>query len=283
MKKLLAAAALLASASGPAFAYTAYVSPNAYLPNVERVRFQASFAGTFFTPQYALGATFKVIQPDGTEGIFDQVEITANSTLLGTYCTLPGTYRITSGEQLGPVTTLVSDSNVAGGWRPLAPGETPAADGQTTTLQTATVADTYVTRGAPSRGSVDAPSGTLAIRPVTHPNQILVSQGLQVQALLNGQPYAETAVVLYAAGQADTDTTRYFVTDANGMATITLDQPGSYVIAIRYRGNAPAGSEAAVRSYTTTLTFEAMTALPPVVQVEAPRRPRHAHNNPFRP
>ena len=125
---------------------------------------------------------------------------------------------------------------------------------------------------------VDAQTSALAIKPVTHPNQIVASQGFQVQVLLNGAPFPNTPVVLYANGQADTDTTRYFVTDANGVATVSLDQPGDYVIAVRYRGAAPAGSPAAVRSYTTTLTFEALAQAPTFTPLpEQDRRPRRAH------
>jgi uncharacterized GH25 family protein len=274
MKKLLALAVLLCAAGGAASAHTAYLMPSDFIAPNDRVRFESAYATTFFTPEVALAAGFKVIQPDGTEGAFDQAEITSNATRLASFLNGSGTYRITSGEQLGVVATLVG---VDGAWRPLAPGETPPPDAQTTTLQTVTLADAYVTRGTPSRGPVDAQASALAIKPVTHPNQVVASQGFQVQVLLNGAPFANTPVVLYASGQADTDTTRYFVTDANGVATVALDQPGNYVIAVRYRGAAPAGSPAAIRSYTTTLTFQALAQAPTFTPLPDEGRPRRGH------
>lgn len=275
MKKLLALAALLCAAGGIASAHTAYLMPSAFVAPTDRVNFESAFATTFFTPEVALGQGFKIIQPDGAEGIFDHAEITANTMRTSSSLTDSGTYRITSGEQLGGVATLVG---VDGSWRPLAAGETPPADAQTTTLQTVTLADTYVTRGLPNRTAVDAQTSALAIKPVTHPDQVVVGQGFQVQVLLNGAPFPNTPVVLYANGQADTDTTRYFVTDATGVATVTLDQPGNYLIAVRYRGNAPAGSPAAIRSYTTTLTFQAFAAMPTFTALpEDTNRPRRRH------
>lgn len=274
MKKLLAIAALVFAASGAASAYTAYVTPSDFVAPNDRVRFESAFASTFFTPQVALGSGFKIIQPDGTEGVFDQAEITGSAIHLASFLNDQGTYRITSGEQLGPVTTLVGEN---GGWRPLAQGETPPADAPTRTLQTVTLADTYVTRGVPSRGPVDTQNSALALKPVTHPNQIIAGQGFQVAVLLNGAPFPNTPVVLYASGQADTDTTRYFVTDANGVANVTIDQPGNYVIAVRYRGDAPAGSPAQVRSYTTTLTFQANATMPTFAPLPDQGRPRRAH------
>lgn len=275
MKKLLALAVLLCAASGAASAHTAYMKPSDFIAPSDRVNFESAFATTFFTPEIALGAGFKIIEPDGSEGVFDQAEITSNSARLSSSLTDQGTYRITSGEQLGAVATLVGEN---GAWRPLAQGETPAADAQTTTLQTVTLADTYVTRGTPSRAAVDTQASALAIKPVTHPDEVVASQGFQVQVLLNGAPFPNTPVVLYANGQADTDTTRYFVTDANGVATVALDQPGMYVIAVRYRGAAPAGSPAAVRSYTTTLTFQALAQAPTFTPLpQEDRRPRRPH------
>ena len=138
---------------------------------------------------------------------------------------------------------------------------------QTTTLQTVTLADVYVTRGAPTRTVVDRAIGRLAIRPVTHPNQVLATSGFQIEVLFDGAPMANTAVVLYAAGDADTKIDRFVVTGADGRAMVALDAPGQYLLAARHRTNAPEGSEAAVRSYTTTLTFDAMAVMPTIVEI----------------
>jgi hypothetical protein len=264
MKRFLLATAIFIAAAGSAHSYTAYLRPTEFWPDGARVNVQGAYTTTFFTPEIALGGEFTMIEPDGSNGVFTEIEIGADSTNLASDLYNGGTYRITSGEVLGGVSTLVG---VDGSWRALGQGEAPPAGAQTTTLQTVTVTDVYITRGQPTRESVDRTIGRLALRPVTHPNQILVSDGFQVQALFDGQAFANTAIVLYREGEPETALDRFFVTDANGNATITLDEPGSYILAARHRANAPAGAQAAVQSYTTTLVFEALTELPAITEV----------------
>lgn len=259
MKKHVLAAALLALAATPAAAYTSYLKPESYWPEGRSVDVEGSFANQFFTPEIALPAELTGLNPDGSPALYDQIAVEGASTRLEANLPTGGTYRISSGEQLGNVTTLVG---VDGQWRGLAQGETPPEGAPVTTLQTVTLADTYVTRGQASRQVVDTPHGRLALRPVTHPNQVVAAQGFQVDVLFDGAPLANSAVVLYGEGDADTDLDRYVVTDGAGRATFTFDAPGHYVVAARHRANMPEGSPAQVGSYTTTLTFEALTEVP---------------------
>jgi hypothetical protein len=263
-KTLLLSAAFLVAAIAPAAAYTAYLMPDDFLPDDRSVSLQATYATTFFTPGLAVGANFAVINPDGSDGFYSQIEVAGQATNLRTALYDEGTYRFTTGEQLGQVVNMVGEN---GAWRQLGQGETPAEGAQTTTLQTVTVADVYVTLGAPTRQAVDRTIGRLSLRPVTHPNQVLVGQGFQVQAQFDGAPFANAALVLYKAGEPEGDLDRFFTTDASGNATLTLDEPRQYIVVARHRANAPAGSQAQVQSFTTSLVFEAFTALPPVVQL----------------
>jgi hypothetical protein len=265
MKQLLLASAFFAALAGSASAYTAYLMPDAFLASDRSVSLQATYATTFFTPGAAIGGQFVAIEPDGADGYFSRVEVTADSTRLGTSLYKEGTYRFTTGEQLGPVTPMVG---VDGGWRQLQAGETPPEGAPTTMLQTVTVADSYVTLGPPNRTVVDRSIGRLALRPITHPNQVVASQGFQVNATFDGAPFANAALVLYKSGEAESDQHRYVTTDANGNATFTLEGAGQYVLVARHRASAPAGSQAQVQSFTTSLTFEALDALPPVVHIQ---------------
>jgi len=266
MKKLLLACALLATTSAPAAAYTAYLLPDEFLPDDRTVALQASFTTTFFTPTYAIGGNFAVINPDGTDGFYTQVDPAGQATSLRSQLLDEGTYRFTSGEQVGPVTPMIEDG--AGGWRQQQAGETPPEGAQTTTLQTVTVADTYVTLGAPTRQAVDRSIGRLALRAVTHPNQVVVAQGFQVNATFDGAAFANAALVVYKAGEPEQDLDRFVTTDANGNATITFDSPGQYIVVARHRAAPAAGAQAQMHSFTTSLTFEAHATLPAVVQLE---------------
>lgn len=266
MMKHMVAAALLALVATPAAAYTSYLKPESYWPEGNEVTVEGSFASLFFTPQIAVPAELEGLNPDGSEALFDQVIVQGTSTLLDADLPAGGTYRISTGEQRGNVTSLVG---IDGQWRALAAGETPPEGVVVTTLQTVTVADVYVTRGQASRTVVDQTNGRLSIRPLTHPNQVLAANGFEIEVLFDGAPLASSAVVLYSAGDADNDLDTYAVTDASGRATFNFPAPGHFLIAARHRADMPAGSPAQVGSYTTTLTFEALAAIPTGYDVAA--------------
>lgn len=257
MKRFLMAAALFMTAATPAMAYTAYLKPNQFWSDGGEVQVQASYANQFFTPAVALPANVTVLDPDGNSVLPDRVAVDSTATNLVTSLGRFGTYRISTGEILGPVSTVVG---VDGGWRPQIAGEVLPEGTPTATLQTVTVSDLYLSHSRTTRGPVDRTIGRLAIKPITHPNQVVAATGFQVEVLFDGAPLANSAIVLYANGDMDNDLDTFVPTDVAGRATIPLPAPGTYVIAARHRADAPAGAAASVQSYTTTLTFEAMAA-----------------------
>jgi hypothetical protein len=267
MKSYVLAAVFLAAATAPASAYTSYLKPEQFWVTDNEVQVEGSYATQFFTPAIALGDSLTVLNPAGERVSADRVAVTAGgATELDADLARGGTYRISTGEVAGAVGTLVAEN---GTWRGLAAGETPPEGAETTTIQVISVADTYVTRGTASRAAIDQPIGRLAIRPITHPNQVLASQGFEIELLFDGAPLANSAIVLYAAGDAESKLDRYVATDASGRATFTFDAPGQYIIAARHRAELPAGGAAQHGSYTTTLTFEALSQLHAETQVAA--------------
>lgn len=279
MKKHLLALAMFALAATPAAAVTSYLLPDDFWPDDGNVAVEGSFASSFFTPQIAVTPDVVALGPAGTRIDLDRVEVTPTSTRIANALPQPGTYRLSTGEQVGRVATLVGTPD--GQWRALGEGEAPPEGAQTTTLQTVTVADVYITRASVTRESVDAPGARLQIHPITHPNQVLIASGFDVELLFDGQPFPNMPIVVYAAGDPDTKLDRYVVTDASGRAHITFDTPGQYVLAVRHRAPSP-GTEAAVRSYTTSLTFEALTELPVIVERQAEPQPPARERRPAR-
>lgn len=278
MKKVLIAAIFFAAAASPAAAYTGFLLPQDFWPTGTTASVQASYATQFFTPSVALGGDFQVIGPNGQPGVLSQVDVGTDATSLGVETPDAGTYLLTTGEQLGRVTTLVGTPD--GQWRPLGQGETAPAGAQTNTLQTVTVSSVYLTRGTPNRTAVDHPVGRVALHPITDPNQIVQASGFQVELLFDGQPFPNMPIVVYSTGDPDTKLDRFVVTGTDGRATITFPAPGRYVLAVRHRANAPAGSAANVQSYTTTLTIDVMAAQHALSQIEPPPRVQPAHRRP---
>jgi uncharacterized GH25 family protein len=252
-----ALAASLAYASA-AFAHTSYMSPSVFsTTNAEIVTVETSFAEDFmFRPEIAVESQdFHVVRPDGQRDTFDRVETFRQLTVLESDLSEAGTYRFTTGERLGRVSTQV---RVNGEWHPLAPGETTPRGARTQTSQTATVADVYVTKGAPTRASVDARIGRLAIHPITHPSEIYLEDGFNVEVLFDGAPLANQDIEVDRQG-GDYEEPRFsqtIRTDSQGRAQLRFDRPGVYLVMTRHRANAPTGSETQIRSYTTSLAFE---------------------------
>src|SRR5262249_54275364 len=107
MKRYLIAAALFAATASPAAAYTGFLLPQDFWPSGTTANVQASYAQQFFTPSVALGGDFQVVDPSGQSGVLSGVEVGANATALAVETPEAGTYLLTTGEQLGRVTTLV--------------------------------------------------------------------------------------------------------------------------------------------------------------------------------
>lgn len=251
-------AAVVFFAAAPALAHTSYLQPNVFSagPEAEHVTIEASFTEDFLHPEFPVESQdFHLYRPDGRRDTYDNVVVLSQMTVLENDLTEPGTYLFTTGERLGR-TGLQGLIN--GQWRPLDPDEPPPAGTQTRQSQTATVANVYVTKGAPSNGALGVHVGQLEILPLTHPSAIFMEEGFRVRVLMGGRPLANQEINLDRDGGAYDAPPFHQVlqTDAAGEALIRFDRPGIYLAMVRASGDAPAGAATPVRSYTTSLTFE---------------------------
>jgi hypothetical protein len=228
--------------------------------SAEVVTVQFSFTEDFPRPEIpaeipVVSENNHVLRPNGAREAVDTITALRQMVVLENDLTEAGTYRFSTGERLGRTATLVRNGQ---DWRPLEPGQTAPRGAQARTSQTVTVAEVYVTKGAPSRQTVDAPSGLLAIRPVTHPSEIYLADGFQFNVLFNNAPLANQELTLYREG-GDYEEPHFAQTvrsDAQGRVHLSFTQPGIYMVMTRHRADAPAGSQTQQRSYTTSLTFE---------------------------
>jgi len=262
-RKQMAAGLALATAiaaAGGAMAHTSYLLPSVFSTAADKtVTIQASFAERqFFRPEVAVTSDdFHLLRPDGKRDTYDRTETFKQVTILESDLTEPGTYRFTTGERLGRVGSQVFEN---GDWHAVEPGKSAPAGAKTRTSQTVTVAEAYVTKGAPTRPAVDAPAGRLAIRTDAHPNEIFLEKPLTISLVFDGKPLAGQDIELDREG-GGFEEPRYhkeLKTGADGKLRITFDRPGTYLIMTRHAAPAPQGSGTDMRSFTTSLTFEVL-------------------------
>lgn len=245
------------SIGATAMADTSYLKPNFFITaNADIVTVQSSFTEDFANPSIAVKSdAWTVIGPDGKTAKFDTEHAFTQVTILEAATKAQGTYRLSTGERLGRIGPQVL---VDGVWTPFAPGREIPTGAQTRQSQTATVADVYVTRGAPTKAPVEARIGSLELKPVTHPNDVYLDKGFEFRVLLNGKAVANQQVEIWREGGAyEEPAYRKLVSSgADGGVKLSFDKPGVYLIWTRMSGEAPAGAATPIRSYTTSLTLE---------------------------
>lgn len=260
--RALALALGLVASAGPAAAHTSYMLPSTFdATNAGFVTIQSSFSENFFAPEIAVDSDhWTVIAPDGSTRDFDSVTKLRQLIVMEAELEADGTYRFTSGERLGRTSTeaLLPD----GSWEVLESADAPMPEGAEGpySIQTATVADVYVSKGPLTEIALEPDVGVLAISPVTHPNDIFLGEGFTFELLFEGAPLGGHTLTLYRDGGAyeEPGFAQDVVTDETGRAAIAFDRPGVYLLMTRYRAPAPDGAETDIRSYTTSLTFEVL-------------------------
>lgn len=258
---LLAAGAGLCLAS-PASAHTSYILPNTFDATFARaVTLESSFTDAFSRSEVGVSSQdWHVLTPDGARHELDNVVELKQLTILEMAISQEGTYRFSTGERLGRRGQMIQSED--GSLRPARTEEgeadAPGPGEKRISSETATVAEVYVSKGAPTDTVVNAPSGRLAIKPLTHPNKIFAESGFRLQVSFDGLPLAGQALELSREGAVYDDgaAMEHVKTDAEGFVTLNFDKPGVYLIMTRHRAAAPAGAETDIRSYTTSLTFD---------------------------
>lgn len=256
-----AAAAALLCAAGGAMAHTSYMLPSTFdATDSGFVTIQSSFGEESFAPDIAVdGADFHVLTPSGARAEFDTATTLRQLVVLESELAEDGTYRFTTGERLGRSSV---EALKDGEWTVLESADAPLPEGAEGpfTVQTATLADAYVSKGPLTRAAVDATVGALAIRPVTHPNDVFADESFAFDLMLGEAPVANHTLTLYRdGGEYENPAWAHdIVTDAQGHAEVRFDRPGVYLLMTRLRADAPEGAGVDVRSYTTSLTFEVL-------------------------
>ena len=265
MRRSLLSAALAAGVTfagltlaGATQAHSPYLLPTVFDASDRKlVTVQGSFTESFFTPEVVMKSdAWAVIGPDGARKALTPTNL-RELALVEVAVEQPGTYRITSGQRTGRTAKAVL---VKGEWVFLEDPDKAPAGSTPVDMQSLTLADVYVTRGAPNAAAL-APIGKgLEFVAVTHPSEITTGQDAKFVALFDGKPVKGQAITVNAADDhyAEAKTAPVTVTsDDQGRFTIKPAKSGVYQIQARYRV-APTAADPVGHSHTYALTFESL-------------------------
>lgn len=252
--------ALLLGLAGPmvpgaAQAHSPYLLPTVFDASDRKiVTVQGSFTESFFTPEVVMKSdAYAVIGPDGVRVPLTPTYL-REVALVEAAVEKPGTYRITTGQRGG---RTAKAALVKGEWKFFEGDKAPA---DAIDMQSLTMADVYVTRGAPSDAAL-APIGKgLEFKAITHPSKIVTGQDAVFEVLFDGKPLANQSITLQGADDRYADTkaaARTMTSDAKGRFAVKVDRSGIYQIQTRHRV-APAATGQPGQSFTYALTFESL-------------------------
>lgn len=254
-------AASLSLAGDPAAAHTPYLLPNAFEPiNGGLITLDASFAEHFFVPEVVFdGSDFEVRLPDGSIVKPETVLPLKSRVVVEHDMASEGTYRFSTGRRMGRLNKFYElDGETLAMEDPEA--SIPEGGKLVEFYQSHTMAETYVTRGAPNDAALAPRNDGLEYVALTHPNELFVDETLELQALFYGKPLEGLAVDVFLSTPhaADDSPLQTLTSSADGMFAFTPSDAGVYLFRSRHRAAAPAGSAAPELSHTYTLVIEAV-------------------------
>jgi hypothetical protein len=293
--KTAALAVLLAGGvAHGAWAHTPYLLPNAFDAERDHVTLQGSLTeDDYFSPDIALKATSYVeTLPDGQIQTIAPAVVLKDLALVEAPLDASGTYRFSTGQFIARSNKMAL---IDGKWVMVRPAgmpqrhdpdhasgadsgrggekhEPPHGDGphaiaeaevpvgaRTMLVEGVLTAETYVSKGAPTKAALAISGKGLELLPITHPDSIYVDQGFAFKFLLDGAAAADVPITVYRAGDAydDKKISAEVKTNASGAAKLSFERPGVYLLTAHYPSERPAeGAAPAARSYVYSLTFE---------------------------
>ena len=265
MKKLMFSA-LLAFCSTTVCAHTLWVLPSHFVLSSEDswISVDVSAANmTFVADKGVSPANLAIVFPDGERHAFAQSYQGKRKSQADHQLTMDGTYRV---ELAGPARYFTFFQEDGQRRRIMATKE----DRQAELPDNATEVVTTRSRGrALSFISVNAPNETalalshegLELNLLTHPADVVATEPVRWQFVLDGQPAADVRVELSRDGELYRDDAgrELYNTDADGYLNFTPHVPGRYVLEASLQQDSQDPLADRIRE-SLTLTFEA--ALP---------------------
>ena len=261
--KIRTIALLLAAVAAPVAAHTPFLAPSSFEAREGgTVSLDAGFAETFFIPEAVFdNSEFSVTDPSGKTHAPDTVQrLRTRAVVEHVLGAGKGTYRFSTGPRLGALFRTWEIGGKRESTRDPAV-KIPAGAKVISDFQSLTLAETYLSVGAPSRNALAASGKGLEFVPVTHPSDLYVGESFEFVVQYDGKPLASQPVeVTEAVWTADRKpAVETLQTDAAGRVRLPLAKAGTFLALSRYPSAAPAGAMAPEYSNSYTLTFHVLT------------------------
>lgn len=254
----LCALALLCGSILPAQAHTPYLAPASFEPlRAGWVTLDASFSEAFFVPEVVFdNSEFNVLDSAGKWSKPDTLQLFKTRAVVEHQLTEKGSYRFSTGLRQGAVFRMYELDGERKGTRD-ADEVLPKGAKLLDHFQSITLAETYITLGAPTQTALKPYNKGLEVVAATHPNDVYQGEAFRVQILFDGKPLAAQELDIFSS---ETDKTHAkpvltTTTDQQGFANLTLAKAATYLLQTRYRHAAPKDAPAPNYSYTYTLVF----------------------------
>jgi len=224
------------------------------------VTLDASFAEKFFVPEVAFAnSIYRVTQPNGIKTTPEIMSQLKSRVVVEHKLQEDGTYRFSTGKRLGRVFKVYELDGKRHSMEN--PAESiPKGAKLVSFFQSLTLAETYVSKGAPNDVAFSAYNTGLEFIPVSHPNEIFVGESFEFTSLFDGKAIGDLKVSVFLAKDQFTDEkpTLELMSNARGKLSFTPKEAGTYLLLARHRSDAPASSAAPKISNTYTLVIEAV-------------------------
>lgn len=259
-RNILTGALVSAAFTATATAHTPYLAPGSFEPVFGKmVTLDAAFAEKFFVPEAAFtGSDFKITNPNGTTVAPDALSAMKTRVVVEHALEDKGTYKFSTGHRVGKIFRIYEKD---GKRHVMEKPEDALPEGakELSFFQAVTLAETYVTKGAPDTGALTAWGKGLEIKPGTHPNEIYAGESFDFTVDFEGKPIANQQLDIFTAkGEfSPKEAVAKITTDETGAASFTPETPGVYLVRTRHRAPAPENAAAPVYSHTYTLVLEA--------------------------
>lgn len=254
--RLFLAAAMAAIAAPALAAHVPYIVPLTFAPSKDVVTLHGGLSeANVFVPDFPIrgAGDYTATGPSGEAVKIGPGVSFKEQNLVEAPLPTEGTWKISTGERAGRVFRY---AKLGADWKQLEPNA-PAPAGEVVENARFVIAETYVTRGAPSKGALKATSKGFEFVPTTHPNEIFAGDALKFTLTFDGKPVANLDFEIARAGDAYRDKKFAYSgkTDANGEASVTFAEPGAYLFGTNYDMPKP-GEKPPARSLTYGLSFE---------------------------